>query len=53
VVKVRDSAHSSEIRQFTITAGRIVIGSPVRGYEGLLGGSPQHATDGRYGTARG
>ena len=53
VVKVRDSAHSSEIRQFTITAGRIVIGSPVRGYEGLLGGSPQHAPDRPYGTARG
>ena len=46
VVKVRDSAHSSEIRQFAITGGRIVIGDPLRGYEGLLGGSPQYAPQG-------
>jgi len=49
VVKVRDSAHSSEIRQFAITGGHIVIGDPVRGYEGLLGGSPQHAPYGPRG----
>ncbi len=46
VVKVRDSAHSSEIRQFSVTDGRIVIGDPVWGYEGLLGGRPQYAPDG-------
>jgi len=45
VVKVRDSAHSSEIRQFSINGGGIVIGDPLQGYEGLLGGSPQHATE--------
>jgi len=46
VVKVRDSPHSSEIRQFTITGGGIVIGDPLSAYEGLLGGSPQFATEG-------
>jgi len=53
VVKVRDSAHSSEIRQFAITDGQIVIGEPVRGYEGLLGGSPQLAPDAPQATERG
>ncbi len=40
VVKVRASAHSNEIRLYTITDHGIVIGSPVREYEGLLGGRP-------------
>jgi circadian clock protein KaiC len=40
VVKVRASAHSSEIRQFEITDDGIVIGDPVHDYEGLLGGRP-------------
>ena len=40
VVKVRGSAHSSELRQFEITDDGIVIGDPVLGYEGLLGGRP-------------
>jgi circadian clock protein KaiC len=40
VVKVRDSVHSSEIRQFEITDQGVVIGDPVQGYEGLLGGRP-------------
>ena len=53
VVKVRDSAHSSEIRQFAIIEGHIVIGDPVRGYEGLLGGSPQHAPNRPHGAAHG
>ncbi|MEP6971514.1 MAG: ATPase domain-containing protein [Betaproteobacteria bacterium] len=52
VVKVRDSAHSSEIRQFTITEGRIVIGEPLQGYDGLLGGRPQHAPDRPFGAGR-
>jgi circadian clock protein KaiC len=40
VVKVRASAHSSEIRRFDITDDGIVIGDPVLGYEGILGGQP-------------
>ncbi len=40
VVKVRASAHSTEIRLFNITDDGIVIGDPVRDYEGILGGQP-------------
>jgi len=40
VVKVRASAHSTEIRQFEINDDGIVIGAPVLDYEGLLGGRP-------------
>jgi circadian clock protein KaiC len=40
VVKVRASSHSTEIRQFEITDAGIVIGDPMAGYEGLLGGQP-------------
>jgi circadian clock protein KaiC len=40
VVKVRGSAHSNELRQFEITDDGIIIGDPVRDYEGLLSGRP-------------
>ena len=40
VVKVRDSAHSKEIREFEIKDARIEIGAPLLEYEGLLGGRP-------------
>jgi circadian clock protein KaiC len=40
VVKVRGSAHSDELRQFEITDDGIIIGKPVLGYQGLLGGQP-------------
>jgi circadian clock protein KaiC len=40
VVKVRSSAHSNQIRLFEITDAGIVIGDPVRHYDGLLGGRP-------------
>jgi circadian clock protein KaiC len=40
VVKVRGSAHSDELREFEITDEGIVIGKPVRDYEGLLAGRP-------------
>jgi circadian clock protein KaiC len=40
VIKVRASEHSNEIRQYEITDKGIVIGDPVLGYEGLLGGRP-------------
>jgi circadian clock protein KaiC len=47
VIKVRASEHSNEIRQYEITDKGIVIGDPVLGYEGLLGGRPtrKNATD--------
>jgi circadian clock protein KaiC len=41
VVKVRGSAHSDELRQFEITDEGIVIGDPVLGFEGILGGQPR------------
>jgi circadian clock protein KaiC len=40
VVKVRASAHSDEMRQFSIDDHGIRIGERLAGYEGLLGGSP-------------
>ena len=40
VVKVRASAHSSEVRAFDITDEGIVMGETLREYEGLLTGSP-------------
>jgi circadian clock protein KaiC len=40
VVKVRGSAHSNELRLFEITDAGIIIGEPVRDYEGLLSGRP-------------
>ena len=40
VAKVRDSAHSNELRLFEIDDTGIRIGSMLHGYEGLLGGRP-------------
>ncbi len=40
VVKVRGSAHSRHLRAFEITSEAIVVGEPLRGYEGLLTGNP-------------
>jgi circadian clock protein KaiC len=40
VVKVRGSAHSSDIRQFEIHEDGIAIGERIDDYEGLLGGRP-------------
>jgi circadian clock protein KaiC len=45
VVKVRGSAHSDELRQFEINDSGIIIGEPVAGYSGLLGGRPTHAPE--------
>ncbi|MCU0736708.1 MAG: AAA family ATPase [Methylotetracoccus sp.] len=44
VVKVRASAHSDELRQFEITDKGIVIGDPVLGFEGILGGQPRRTS---------
>ena len=40
VAKVRDSAHSNELRLFSIDDGGIRIGQMLGDYEGLLGGRP-------------
>ena len=40
VVKVRASAHSDELREFTIDESGIRIGEMLAGQEGLLGGRP-------------
>lgn len=40
VVKVRGSEHSKDLRAFEITRDGIVMGETLRGYEGLLSGSP-------------
>jgi circadian clock protein KaiC len=40
VVKVRASAHSNELRLFTIDDSGIHVGDMIRGEEGLLGGRP-------------
>jgi circadian clock protein KaiC len=40
VAKVRDSAHSKELRLFSIDGGGIRIGEMLEDYEGLLGGRP-------------
>ena len=45
VVKVRDSGHSSEIRQFEVVDGAITIGETVLEFEGLFGGRPQHTPE--------
>src|SRR6202165_1500123 len=40
VVKVRGSAHSHELREFTINHNGIIVGEMLQGQEGLLGGRP-------------
>ena len=41
VVKVRASAHSNELREFTIDDGGLHVGDMLLGHEGLLGGRPK------------
>ncbi|MES2631683.1 MAG: ATPase domain-containing protein [Pseudomonadota bacterium] len=45
VAKVRDSAHSNELRLFSIDEQGLSIGSMLEGYEGLLGGRPTMRRD--------
>ncbi|KQP49125.1 ATPase domain-containing protein [Pseudorhodoferax sp. Leaf274] len=42
VVKIRASAHSDQIRLFTIDDAGIKIGDTLEGLEGLMGGRPTH-----------
>jgi circadian clock protein KaiC len=41
VVKVRGSAHSTDLRAFEITGDGIVIGDALAGYKGMLTGRPE------------
>jgi len=42
VVKVRGSQHSKEVREYVIEGeGVLAIGKPLKGYSGLLTGSPR------------
>jgi circadian clock protein KaiC len=44
VVKVRSSQHSKELREYEISSeGGIVVGRPLKGYEGILTGTPRGA----------
>jgi circadian clock protein KaiC len=44
VVKVRSSQHSKELREYEISSdGGIVVGAVLKGYEGLLTGTPRGA----------
>ena len=44
VAKVRASQHSKDIREYEITSeGGVLVGAALRGYEGLLSGSPTHS----------
>ncbi|MDO9002431.1 MAG: ATPase domain-containing protein [Aquabacterium sp.] len=49
VVKVRASAHSNELRSFTINDEGIQIGDMLPGQEGLLGGAPNRSLSRREG----
>jgi circadian clock protein KaiC len=40
LVKMRGSDHDHELRRYQITPGGIVIGEPLRGYRGILTGTP-------------
>jgi circadian clock protein KaiC len=56
VVKVRNSDHSKELREFMIRKGRLVIGDTIEGYEGLLVGRPtinRTNLPARHGSAKG
>lgn len=51
VVKVRASQHSKELRAYEVSSdGGIVIGAPIKGYRGLLTGTPQSGEPGREGS---
>lgn len=41
VVKLRGSQHSKELKMYEITTEGLVVGSGLRGYEGLVSGTPK------------
>jgi circadian clock protein KaiC len=51
VVKVRASAHSDELRQYSIDDDGIQMGHPLPDQEGILGGRPTKKRNGSAGGA--
>jgi circadian clock protein KaiC len=45
VIKVRSSQHSKELMEYEISDGGIVLGQALKGYEGLLTGTPRARTE--------
>ncbi len=41
VVKLRGSQHSKELRLYEVTTTGLVIGTPLKGFEGLMSGTPK------------
>jgi circadian clock protein KaiC len=41
IVKLRGSAHSKDLKLYDITDKGIIVGSEIRGYEGLISGTPR------------
>jgi circadian clock protein KaiC len=41
IVKLRGSQHSKELRLYEITNEGLIIGTALRGYEGLMTGTPR------------
>ena len=41
VVKMRNSPHSIDMHEYTVTSSGVVIGEPLRGYRGLTTGIPE------------
>ena len=52
VVKMRGSAHSHDVREYTITGQGAVVGEPLPGYRGLLTGTPERGDVSRGSTDR-
>jgi hypothetical protein len=40
VVKMRGSEHSIDMTEYTVTGKGVIIGAPLRGYQGLTSGIP-------------
>lgn len=54
VVKKRDGRHERSIREFKMTDGQIMVGTPLVDFQGILAGTPQFVGDiGRLITERG
>src|SRR5437763_15701644 len=41
VVKMRGGNHSKDIREYDITSEGLMVGSPLKGYRGLITGVPE------------
>jgi circadian clock protein KaiC len=46
IVKMRGSQHSHDVREYVVTPQGAVVGEPLRGYRGLLTGTPERLPSG-------